>query len=64
MILDLQLKIMKDFLQLSGYFPESRIKLNSLVIDLQVNILLYLIISFAIMSYVLNNKLMVANLEL
>ena len=37
-------------LQLEGYLPESKIKLKSLVIALQVTILLYLIISFEIRS--------------
>lgn len=41
---------MNDFLHCDGYLPESKIKLKSLVIDLQVEIPLYLIISFEIKS--------------
>jgi hypothetical protein len=42
--------MIKDFLQFEGYLPESRIKLKSFVMALQVTIPLYLIISFDIWS--------------
>ena len=41
---------MNDFLQFEGYLPESKIKLKSFVMDLQVQIPLNLIISFKIKS--------------
>ena len=42
---------MNDFLQFEGYFiPESKIKLKSFVMDLQVQIPLNFIISFEIKS--------------
>ena len=50
---DLCISIMNDFLQFEGYFvPESKIKLNSFVMDyhLQVQIPLNLIISFILFN--------------
>ena len=48
---DLCISIMNDFLQFEGYFiPESKIKLKSFVMDLQVQIPLNFIISFEIKS--------------
>ena len=43
---DLCINIMTDFTQFEGYLPESKIKLKSCVMDLQVQIPLNLIISF------------------
>jgi hypothetical protein len=45
-----RVSIMLDFLQFEGYLPESKIKLKSFVMDLQVQIPLNLIISFEIKS--------------
>ena len=47
---DLCISIMNDFLQFEGYLPESKIKLKSFVMDLQVQMPLNLIISFEIKS--------------